>query len=290
MTRGDSSAYPLPMVTYALVSTSAQPSAAQATQLQDLLTNLVTYSHSGGTTSDPLPAGYVPLTSGLYSQAMADISSDIVGPRRFGARAAQVARAARAARPQRRPRPRRCRTERVLSYRGAAAAAGANRASGRRTPGGGGGTAASRRVTSAGSTGASAPGNFAGHLITVDVGDSRYFVPALLLLALLCLIAGPLLYVSPALRRPARSTSDGDVDEGDKTARPAPAVLGRRKEIDGRSRLRRTKPRRLPDTGAQPALAGDTTDRDERFAGPRVSGGAGRTRAGPAAVEGPRHV
>ncbi len=59
----DAGAYPLPMVTYALVSTSPQPTADQATQLKDLLTNLVTYSHNGGSASQPLPAGYVPLPS-----------------------------------------------------------------------------------------------------------------------------------------------------------------------------------------------------------------------------------
>ncbi len=76
---GDSAAYPMPMVTYALVSTSAQP-AGIAPQLKDLLTNLVTYSHEGGTTADPLPPGYAPLPTSLYNVALSDISSDITGP------------------------------------------------------------------------------------------------------------------------------------------------------------------------------------------------------------------
>ena len=47
-------------------------------------------------------------------------------------------------------------------------------------------------------------GDFVGHLITVTVGDSRFFMPGLLLLALLCLIAGPLLYLSPTIGKPRR--------------------------------------------------------------------------------------
>jgi hypothetical protein len=34
-------------------------------------------------------------------------------------------------------------------------------------------------------------------------------VPGLLLLALLCLVAGPLLYMSPSLRKPATAAADG---------------------------------------------------------------------------------
>jgi hypothetical protein len=68
----DSSAYPMPQVTYALVSTAAQtPAASQAEG--DLLTNLVCYSHSGGTV--PLPPGYVPLPDTLFSNAIKQIAS-----------------------------------------------------------------------------------------------------------------------------------------------------------------------------------------------------------------------
>ena len=76
---GAANAYPLPMVTYALVSTAPQP-ASQAQELADLLTNLVTYSHAGGAGySVPMPAGYYPLPDNLYTQAIADISNDIAG-------------------------------------------------------------------------------------------------------------------------------------------------------------------------------------------------------------------
>jgi hypothetical protein len=68
----DSSAYAMPLVTYALVSTAAQ-SAASSQEEGDLLTNLVCYSHSGG--SIALPPGYVPLPDNLYSSAIKQISS-----------------------------------------------------------------------------------------------------------------------------------------------------------------------------------------------------------------------
>jgi hypothetical protein len=47
----------------------------------------------------------------------------------------------------------------------------------------------------------------------VTVGDSRYFVPALLALALLCLIAGPLLYLSPTLRRRLGAAGDAEAED-----------------------------------------------------------------------------
>ncbi|MFZ0668238.1 MAG: hypothetical protein WAM97_20995 [Acidimicrobiales bacterium] len=71
---GDPLAYPMPLVTYAVVPTSAQtPANSQAEG--DLLTNLVCYSYEGGTSSVPMPTGYVPLTQSLYNQARQTISS-----------------------------------------------------------------------------------------------------------------------------------------------------------------------------------------------------------------------
>jgi hypothetical protein len=67
----DSAAYPMPLVTYALVSTDSQSAAVEQSE-GDLLANLVSYSHNGGTI--PLPAGYVPLPDNLYNQANAEIS------------------------------------------------------------------------------------------------------------------------------------------------------------------------------------------------------------------------
>ena len=205
----DAAAYPLPMVTYALVATSDQPTADGASQLKDLLTNLVTYSHNGGSAAEPLPSGYYPLPSSLYDQAMSDIASDIVGP--GGS------------------------TPGTSSNSGSGSSAGTSPGSGGASggargssPGASGGSAGSRggagggvgahgsaaaTTPSSGSAGGSSPANFVGRLITVTLGDNRYFVPALLLLALLCLLAGPLLYFSPALRKSA-GIATGDDGEG----------------------------------------------------------------------------
>jgi hypothetical protein len=201
---GDAGAYPLPMVTYALVSTSAQETADEATQLKDLLTNLVTYSYNGGSSTVPMPSGYVPLPQSLYNQALTDIASDIVSPggsTSGGSNGTSGSGSAPATSAGGGPG----------ATQGASAGPGGTRgfSSGFR---GHGSTTASPSGGSG--SGGSSPGNVVGRLITVTVGDSRFFVPALLLLALLCLIAGPLLYMSPTLRRPAKATGDGGAEGG----------------------------------------------------------------------------
>ncbi len=219
---GDADAYPMPMVTYALISTNDQPTLTAATELKDMLTNLVDYSHTAGAgTSDPLPSGYIPLPDNLYQQALTAIDKDVVGPGGVSP-----------------PPP------------GSSPGTGPSGSSGS-VPGGAGqsGVAATGRGTNFGfnsgrvhaSTGtSSAPGStgsplggtgdFLGRLITVTLGDSRFFIPGLLLLALLCLIGGPLLYLSPSLRKAAAGAggdAEGAVDaEGDEDpsgAEPGPA-------------------------------------------------------------------
>ena len=81
------------------------------------------------------------------------------------------------------------------------------------------GAASSTGPASAGSSGGSSPEAFGVHLITVTVGDNRFFVPGLLFLALLCLIAGPLLYLSPDLRK---RVGFGGTDEGSEAAGSGP--------------------------------------------------------------------
>ncbi len=66
--------YPMPMVTYAVVPTTPLPSAQAQTETK-FLTNLVDVSSGKVGT---LPGGYVPLTSDLATQALQDISTDIV--------------------------------------------------------------------------------------------------------------------------------------------------------------------------------------------------------------------
>lgn len=220
---GDSAAYPLPMVTYALVSTAPQPTATQATQLKDLLTNLVTYSNEGGSSTFPLPPGYAPLPTSLYNAALTDISNDIVGPSGSsggsggsgGSSGSSAGSAASGASANVAP-----------GHLAGAAVGGGGRG------GGGGGAARGTTGSSTGgaagaaSPGISSPGAFARHLITVTVGDNRFFIPTLLLLALLCLIGGPLLYLSPSLRK--REVGDhGGADRPDVAAGgPGPPETG----------------------------------------------------------------
>jgi hypothetical protein len=71
---GNTAAYPMPMVTYAVVPTTPVP-AAQAKGLTSFLTSMVAFS-SGK--DGVLPGGYVPLPSSLATQATQDIAKDIV--------------------------------------------------------------------------------------------------------------------------------------------------------------------------------------------------------------------
>jgi hypothetical protein len=68
----DAAAYPMPLVTYALVSTASQP-AADTQAEGDLLTNLVCFSHAG----TGLPSGYVPMPDDLYTQAISEIDQTL---------------------------------------------------------------------------------------------------------------------------------------------------------------------------------------------------------------------
>jgi H+/Cl- antiporter ClcA len=62
-------------------------------------------------------------------------------------------------------------------------------------------------------------GPLTGRLISVSVGSERYFVPLLLLVALLCLIGGPLLYMYPSWRRSGTASAalatEGPTEGGD---------------------------------------------------------------------------
>jgi hypothetical protein len=64
-------AYPMANITYAVVPTSTL-SHDKGTAVKNLLTNLVTFSHSGA-----VPAGYAPLPDSIYTAALAAISTDI---------------------------------------------------------------------------------------------------------------------------------------------------------------------------------------------------------------------
>ena len=226
----DTAAYPLPMITYALVSTAPQPSMDEATQLSDMLKNVVNYSETGGAgTSEPLPAGYVPLPASLAQEALADIAKDVVGP--GGATTSGGSSGGSGSSSS---------TTAAGGGSTAATSAAGTGASGGPAAAGGGPRGASSSGSQAGSPSGGSPGagaatpagsagstsvsaNPVGHFITVTLGDDRFLVPGLLLLALLCLLLGPLLYASPSLRR---SPDGSESDEGTEAARPPPAESG----------------------------------------------------------------
>lgn len=73
----DQTAYPLPDVIYAAVSTTPTDPAT-ATAETDLLNQILALTGTGGTNVGQLPQGFVPLPANLVSTAQADIKTDIV--------------------------------------------------------------------------------------------------------------------------------------------------------------------------------------------------------------------
>jgi len=71
----DAAAYPEPVVIYAAVSTQAQP-ATDAGAIKTVLDNVLALTDSPGKAS--IPAGILPLTTSLTTEAQADIAKDIV--------------------------------------------------------------------------------------------------------------------------------------------------------------------------------------------------------------------
>jgi hypothetical protein len=217
----DAAAYPMPMVTYALISTSPQSSTDQADQLTELLTNLVNYSASGGSgTSDPLPPGYAPLPASLQKQALSEITSDVIAPNGQPVGGETAAAASLAA-------------NSTSSSSGGSnsfdsSADGFSSFSG--ALGAPFGAAGLAKVSGSGAAKAAANSsggggsieNPIGRFIAVTLGDNRYLVPGLLLLALLCLVAGPLLYLSPSLRKTANATADGGGEGAGEGGSPPP--------------------------------------------------------------------
>jgi hypothetical protein len=185
--------YPMPDITYAVVSTALQK-AGQVTAIQDLLTSLVTYSNKAN-----LPGGYAPLPDSLYQAALTDISRDFV------------------------PKP----GSSTKPSTTVASAGGSPGATSSTTPGTGSGLPGSDQTLplsggsgTHGGTGAGKGGKPKGSkpssglpsistpsaisLLALDEA-SRYFLPIMLVLAFILLIAGPLLYFLPEYRRRRRA-------------------------------------------------------------------------------------
>lgn len=67
----NTAAYAMPTLTYAVVPTTSLAN-DEGTEIKDLLTNLVTFAHTGS-----LPQGYAPLPDSIYTAAMNDITNDL---------------------------------------------------------------------------------------------------------------------------------------------------------------------------------------------------------------------
>jgi hypothetical protein len=216
-------AYPMPMVTYAVVPTTPVP-AAQAQSVTNFLTNMVAFSSGKDGT---LPGGYVPLPSALATEATQDIVHDIV------------------AAPPGSPGSSGSTGSSGSSGRGgvgsAAAPSGLSTPTGTAVVGSGGsgfnssvlapgatGIAENQSARSATEPGASAAGglripplrgwdNVFAASFGVVVGDTRLLIPVLLILGLAAVIVGPVLLAWPARRRrsAAAQSSDGEYEGSD---------------------------------------------------------------------------
>jgi hypothetical protein len=198
-------AYPMPDVTYAIVPTTPQQPQV-ATAMTDLLTNLITYSHSSPT----LPKGYAPLSDTLYQAALSDIPADITS--------APVTTPTTGTTPPTTTSS--GKTNPTTTPSGTTSPAAAEEPSTAASPfgqdvlgplastpftsptlSGQAGSSPGRSVEVESASGATVPAGFL--LVSLD-DPSRYLLPALVLLGLLCLVAGPLLLWGPALRRRRR--------------------------------------------------------------------------------------
>lgn len=218
----DAAAYPLPMVTYALVSTKKQP-AAQAQQIQQLLTNLVDYSHADGVGySVPMPAGYYPLPDDLYNDALKDITKDVVGPSGHQSGSSGSGSSASSGSSSSASGTRHPSSSSSTSSTSSTSSAHKTKKSPPTTSApaptpavalrAGHGTLPTVSAPSAGSTGSIPPVGPLKPLETrlfVALDSDRYLMPLLAVVAALCLIVGPLLYLSPSLRRRVAAASGG---------------------------------------------------------------------------------
>ncbi len=214
---GNTAAYPMPMVTYAVVPTSPVP-AADAQSLKSFLSNVVAFSAGN---DGALPGGYVPLTAGLAAQATADIAKDIVaapagntgpgGSTSAGSGSTSSPQKGTASGPE----------SAVATVPGATAAIGKGPTSettaapgGTSSPVGSGAKSPTSSVPAAsGVTGA--VGKFVtGAILDVVVAGSRIALPLLIGLTIGALIVGPALLVWRPRRRPVTVGSPSGESEG----------------------------------------------------------------------------
>jgi hypothetical protein len=200
-------AYPMPDITYAMVPTVPLP-ADQATAVKNLLTNLVTFSHAGGSLA--LPSGYAPLSDALYQTAMTDITNDVVAqPSTPSTTTSSTSPTTTAA------------SSGSSSGGGSGGSSSSDTGGGSSSSTGGSsddlGALPLSTTTPSGSSGSSGTGSSdngsalastaapTGFLLVSLDEAARYLLPAIVLLAIACLIGGPLLLFAPALKRRRRS-------------------------------------------------------------------------------------
>ena len=188
-----STSYPMPDITYAVVSTAPQK-AGQVTAIQDLLTSLVTYSNKAN-----LPGGYAPLPDSLYQAALTDISHDFA-PKPGSSTKPSATVASAGGSPGSTSAPAGTGTgssgsDQTLPLSGGSGGHGGSGASK-------GGKHKGGSKPSSGLPSISTPSAIS--LLALDEA-SRYFLPIMLVLAFLLLIAGPLLYFLPEYRRRRRA-------------------------------------------------------------------------------------
>jgi len=212
----NTTAYPMPMVTYAVVPTTPVPP-DQAKSLTNFLTNMVAFS-SGK--DGVLPGGYVPLPSALATQATADITKDIVAgsptapssPIPGGSASTTIATGPTHVS--------------VSSGTSVPTGTGSSSAAVSSVPSLGSGVtvAASKSPSSApgahpASAGTRKPTTPAAQSViaadfNVVVGGARYLIPVLVALALAAIVVGPALLAWPRRRRSAAAAPSGAKPDG----------------------------------------------------------------------------
>ncbi len=199
-------AYPMPEITYAMVPTTPLPPST-ATTLKNLLTNLVTYSHSGG--SIPLPNGYAPLPSTLYQAALADIAKYVVSEPGSGSSTtsngggSSTKGSGGSSGGTTAGGPSTGSTNPFASTAGQAAGPGSLPLS-TTSPTAGGGS----HSRDSGTGGPGGVGTATGFILVALDAAARYLLPALVILAIACLVFGPLLLFAPRLRRREREAGE----------------------------------------------------------------------------------
>lgn len=192
----DPAAYPMPVVTYAVVPNAPQPAAA-ATADKNLLTNLVNFSHTGS-----LPFGYAPLPTAMYQSAISEIDAAVVALPTPPATTATTTPGSTATTTATSPSTGGSSNSSSNGFNGSSSSGFIDNSSALPLTGGiGTGTSGTGRRANGGTTPSDSGSLPTGLLLVSLDAATRYLLPAIVLLALVCLIAGPLMLFGPGARR-----------------------------------------------------------------------------------------